>query len=113
MDKKVTVVGAGNVGATAAQRLAEKELCDVVLVDIIEPHLQSIDLGEEIQILVRAKYQNGKSLIDPVAKAHINSKRSFAMLRPVSVFIQSTNWVAIDKIPLNNNNDNHFKFFFK
>jgi len=36
MDKKVTVIGAGNVGATAAQRLAEKELCDVVLIDIVE-----------------------------------------------------------------------------
>ena len=36
MDKKVTVVGAGNVGETTAQRLAEKELCDVVLVDVIE-----------------------------------------------------------------------------
>jgi glycine/D-amino acid oxidase-like deaminating enzyme len=34
MDKKVTVVGAGNVGATAAQRLVEKELADVVLIDI-------------------------------------------------------------------------------
>ncbi len=29
MDKKVSIIGAGNVGATAAQRLAEKELCDV------------------------------------------------------------------------------------
>jgi malate/lactate dehydrogenase len=36
MDKKATVVGAGHVGATAAQRLAEKELCDVVLIDIIK-----------------------------------------------------------------------------
>ena len=34
--KKITVVRVGNVGATAAQRLADKELCDVVLVDIIE-----------------------------------------------------------------------------
>ncbi len=48
MDKKVTVVGAGNVGATAAQRLAEKELCDVVLVDIIEgiPQGKALDLVE-------------------------------------------------------------------
>ena len=46
MDKKVTVVGAGNVGATAAQRLAEKELCDVVLIDIAEgmPQGKSLDL---------------------------------------------------------------------
>jgi malate dehydrogenase len=36
MDKKVTVVGGGNVGATLAQRLADKELADVVLIDIIE-----------------------------------------------------------------------------
>jgi malate dehydrogenase len=36
MDKKVTVVGAGNVGATIAQRLAEKELADVVLIDVIK-----------------------------------------------------------------------------
>ncbi len=34
MQKKVTVIGAGNVGATAAQRLAEKEICDVCLIDI-------------------------------------------------------------------------------
>ena len=48
MDKKVTVVGAGNVGATAAQRLAEKDLCDVVLVDIIEgvPQGKALDLTE-------------------------------------------------------------------
>jgi len=48
MDKKVTVVGAGNVGATAAQRLAEKGLCDVVLVDIVEgvPQGKSLDLTE-------------------------------------------------------------------
>jgi malate dehydrogenase len=52
MDKKVTVVGAGNVGATAAQRLAEKELCDVVLVDIVEgvPQGKSLDLTEAAPI---------------------------------------------------------------
>ena len=52
MDKKVTVIGAGNVGATAAQRLAEKELCDVVLVDIIEgvPQGKALDLAEAAPI---------------------------------------------------------------
>lgn len=52
MDKKVTVVGAGNVGATAAQRLAEKQLCDVVLVDIVEgvPQGKSLDLMEAAPI---------------------------------------------------------------
>ena len=48
MDRKVTVVGAGNVGATTAQRLAEKDLCDVVLVDIVEgvPQGTALDLTE-------------------------------------------------------------------
>ncbi|MFO7862125.1 MAG: malate dehydrogenase [Desulfosalsimonas sp.] len=52
MDKKVTVVGAGNVGATAAQRLAEKQLCDVVLVDIAEglPQGKALDLAEAAPI---------------------------------------------------------------
>ncbi|MBI9074438.1 MAG: malate dehydrogenase [Desulfatibacillum sp.] len=52
MDKKVTVVGAGNVGATAAQRLCEKELCDVVLIDIMEgmPQGKALDLTEAAPI---------------------------------------------------------------
>src|SRR5882724_1739974 len=46
--KKITVVGAGNVGASAAQLLAYKELGDVVLVDVIEgiPQGKSLDLAE-------------------------------------------------------------------
>jgi len=52
MEKKVTVVGAGNVGATTAQRLAEKELCDVVLIDIAEglPQGKALDLREAAPI---------------------------------------------------------------
>ena len=52
MDKKITVVGAGNVGATAAQRLAEKALGDVVLIDIIEgvPQGKALDLAEAAPI---------------------------------------------------------------
>src|SRR6266576_6517262 len=49
MMNKITAVGAGNVGATAAQRLAEKELArTVVLVDVIEgdPHGKARDHGE-------------------------------------------------------------------
>lgn len=50
--KKISVVGAGNVGATAAQRLADKELGDVVLVDIIEgmPQGKALDLAESAPI---------------------------------------------------------------
>jgi malate dehydrogenase len=45
---KVTVVGAGNVGATTAQRLAERDYCNVVLVDIIEgmPQGKALDIEE-------------------------------------------------------------------
>ena len=46
MRKKVTVVGAGNVGANCALRIAEKELADVVLVDVVEgvPQGKGLDL---------------------------------------------------------------------
>lgn len=52
MDKKVTIVGAGNVGATAAQRVAEKELADVVLVDIVDgiPQGKALDLTQAASI---------------------------------------------------------------
>jgi malate dehydrogenase len=45
---KVTVVGAGNVGATTAQRIAEAGLADVVLIDIVEglPQGKGLDLAE-------------------------------------------------------------------
>jgi malate dehydrogenase len=46
MRKKVTVVGAGNVGANCALRIAGKELADVVLVDVIEgvPQGKGLDI---------------------------------------------------------------------
>ena len=45
---KVTVIGAGNVGATTAQRIAEAGLADVVLVDIVDglPQGKGLDLAE-------------------------------------------------------------------
>jgi len=44
--KKVTVVGAGNVGATLVQRIAETRLADVVMVDVAEgvPQGKGLDL---------------------------------------------------------------------
>ena len=52
MKTKVTVVGAGNVGATVAQGIALKELADVVLVDIVEgvPQGKSLDMNETAPI---------------------------------------------------------------
>ena len=48
MRQKITVIGAGNVGATCAQRAAEKEIADVVLVDVVEglPQGKALDLSE-------------------------------------------------------------------
>ncbi|MFZ0726769.1 MAG: malate dehydrogenase [Desulfobacterales bacterium] len=73
MDKKVTVVGAGNVGATAAQRLAEKELCDVVLVDIIEgvPQGKSLDLTEAAPIEKHDARLTGTNTYDATAGSNI------------------------------------------
>jgi malate dehydrogenase len=50
---KVTVVGAGNVGATTAQRIAEAGLADVVLVDIVEglPQGKALDLAEAAPVV--------------------------------------------------------------
>lgn len=46
--EKITVVGAGNVGGTTAQRLAEKDVYDVVLVDIVEgvPQGKALDISQ-------------------------------------------------------------------
>ncbi len=48
MRKKVSIIGAGNVGASAAERIAQRRLADVVLVDIIEglPQGKALDLNE-------------------------------------------------------------------
>jgi malate dehydrogenase len=49
---KVTIVGAGNVGATTAHWLVSKELCDVVLVDIVEgmPQGKALDLMQSTPV---------------------------------------------------------------
>lgn len=53
MRRKVTVVGAGNVGATAAQEIARRDYADVVLVDIKEglPQGKALDLNEAAPVL--------------------------------------------------------------
>ncbi len=61
MRKKVTVVGSGNVGATAAHWMAAKELCDVVLIDIVEgvPQGKGLDLLEAMPIEKRDSFVFG------------------------------------------------------
>src|SRR3989338_681475 len=66
---KITIVGSGNVGATAAHWAVTRELGDVVLVDIVEgvPHGKGLDLyeatpvvGSDCKILGTNNYQDTK-----------------------------------------------------
>jgi malate dehydrogenase len=61
MRKKISIVGSGNVGATAAHWIASKELADVVLIDIIEgvPQGKGLDLLEAMPIEKRDSYVIG------------------------------------------------------
>ncbi|MBI5844696.1 MAG: malate dehydrogenase [Deltaproteobacteria bacterium] len=73
MVKKVSVIGAGNVGATAAQRLAEKELCDVVLVDIVEgvPQGKALDLAEAAPIELHDSHLTGANTYEATAGSDV------------------------------------------
>jgi len=61
MRKKVSIVGSGNVGATAAHWIASKELADVVLIDIVEgvPQGKALDLLEAMPIEKRDSFITG------------------------------------------------------
>jgi malate dehydrogenase len=61
MRKKISIVGSGNVGATAAHWIASKELADVVLIDIIEgvPQGKGLDLLEAMPIEKRDSHVMG------------------------------------------------------
>jgi len=61
MRKKVSIVGAGNVGATAAHWISSKELADVVLIDIVEgvPQGKGLDLLEAMPIEKRDSHVLG------------------------------------------------------
>ena len=52
MRKKVSIVGAGNMGATTAHWIASKELADIVLVDVVEgvPQGKALDLMSAMPI---------------------------------------------------------------
>jgi malate dehydrogenase len=73
MRKKVTIVGSGNVGATAAHWIASKELADVVLIDIIEgvPQGKGLDLLEAMPIEKRDSQVIGTNDYALTAKSDI------------------------------------------
>ena len=53
MLKKISIIGAGNVGATCAQRIAERGYADIVLVDIVPglPQGKALDIAESAPII--------------------------------------------------------------
>ncbi|MHB1796585.1 MAG: malate dehydrogenase, partial [Acidobacteriaceae bacterium] len=63
MRKKVSIVGAGNTGATCAHWLAAKELADIVLVDVVEgiPQGKALDLMEAMPIEKRDVHITGSN----------------------------------------------------
>ena len=73
MRKKVTVVGAGNVGATLVQRIAETELADVVMVDVMEgvPQGKGLDLMQSGPVLGYDSKITGTNRYDETAGSDI------------------------------------------
>jgi malate dehydrogenase len=53
MDKKVSIIGAGMTGSTTAHWLAEREIADLVLVDVVEgmPQGKSLDLSQALPVI--------------------------------------------------------------
>jgi len=73
MRSKITVVGAGNVGATLAQRLAERNYADVVLVDIVEglPQGKGLDMLEAGPIVGYDSLVTGANSYDETAGSDV------------------------------------------
>src|SRR5258708_7587251 len=73
MRNKVSIVGSGNVGATAAPWIASKDLADVVLIDIIEgvPQGKGLDLLEAMPIEKRDSYVVGTNDYGDTANSDI------------------------------------------
>ena len=71
--RKVTVVGAGNVGATCAQELARRDYCDVVLVDIKEglPEGKALDINQAAAVLGYEPNVAGSTSYEPTAGSDV------------------------------------------
>jgi malate dehydrogenase len=73
MRKKITVVGAGNVGATLVQRLAERDYADLVMVDIVDglPQGKALDLREAGPVVGYDTYITGTNTYRETAGSDI------------------------------------------
>ena len=73
MRKKITVVGAGNVGATVVQRLFERGYADVVMVDIVEglPQGKALDMLESGPVLGTDSQVTGTNSYEDTANSDV------------------------------------------
>lgn len=73
MRKKITVIGAGHVGTTTAQLIAERNLSDVVLLDIIEgiPQGKALDIQEACPLWNSSVQVTGANTYDAAADSDI------------------------------------------
>ena len=72
----MTVVGAGNVGATAAQEIARRDYADVVLVDIKEglPQGKALDIDEAGPVLGYEPAVRGSNGYEDTAGSDVDRK---------------------------------------
>jgi len=70
---KVTVVGAGNVGATCAQRIAEDDIADVYLVDVVEGLAEgkALDLAQAAPLVGHSRAITGGADYQGAADSHV------------------------------------------
>ncbi len=73
MKKKITVVGAGNVGTTTVQLIAQKDLADVVLIDIVEgiPQGKALDIQEACPLWLSSSRVIGTNSYEDTAGSDI------------------------------------------
>lgn len=73
MDRKVSIIGAGMTGSTTAHWLAEKEVADIVLVDVVEgmPQGKALDLQEALPIIGKDVTVVGSNSYDATANSDI------------------------------------------
>ena len=73
MPKKVSIIGAGNVGASCAQRIAEKGYADIVLVDIVPglPQGKALDILESAPILNFNSHITGTNSYEETANSDV------------------------------------------
>ena len=111
MRNKVTVVGAGNVGATTAQRIADAELADVVMIDIIDsiPQGKGLDMleacpvsGSDVKVVGTNDYRDTEASDIVVITAGLPRKEGMSrddLLKKNYEIVKSVTEQTIEKSP--------------